>query len=70
MTTSTAPVVVRKRIVSPCIAICVIDAASGLCRGCKRTAAETGRWISMSLEERERVIAELPGRPDPEPIRA
>jgi predicted Fe-S protein YdhL (DUF1289 family) len=58
-------VVVRKRIVSPCIAICTIDAASGLCRGCKRTAAEVGRWISMSDEERERVIAELPGRPDP-----
>ncbi|MBX3498055.1 MAG: DUF1289 domain-containing protein [Alphaproteobacteria bacterium] len=59
---------VRKRIVSPCIAICTIDAASGLCRGCKRTAAEVGRWISMSEEERERVIAELPSRPDPAPI--
>jgi predicted Fe-S protein YdhL (DUF1289 family) len=61
--------VVRKRIVSPCIAICTIDATSGLCRGCKRTAAEVGRWISMTPEERERVIAELPGRPDPAPIR-
>jgi len=63
-------VVVRRRIVSPCIAICTIDGPSGLCRGCKRTAAEIGRWISMTNEERERVIAELPGRPDPEPIRA
>jgi predicted Fe-S protein YdhL (DUF1289 family) len=58
----------RKRIVSPCVAICTIDGASGLCRGCKRTASEVGRWISMTDEERERVMAELPGRPDPAPI--
>lgn len=68
MTTPTAPVVIRKRIVSPCIAICTIDGASGLCRGCKRTAAEVGRWISMTDDERQRVIAELPTRPDPAPI--
>lgn len=63
-------VAVRRRIVSPCIAICTIDATSGLCRGCKRTAAEIGRWISMSHEERERIIAELPARPDPAAIAA
>lgn len=60
--------VVRRRIVSPCIAICTIDATSGLCRGCKRTAAEIGRWISMTHEERELIIAALPSRPDPTPI--
>ena len=47
---------------SPCNKVCVIDAASGLCIGCGRTLAEIGGWISMTANERRRVMAELPAR--------
>lgn len=29
---------------SPCIAVCKLDAATGLCQGCLRTAAEIACW--------------------------
>jgi uncharacterized protein len=47
---------------SPCNKVCVIDAAYGLCIGCGRTLAEIGGWISMTANERRRVMAELPAR--------
>lgn len=47
---------------SPCNKVCVIDAASGLCVGCGRTLAEIGGWISMTADERRRVMDELPAR--------
>lgn len=49
-------------IASPCTKVCTIDPRSGLCRGCGRTLDEIGRWISFSESERERIMAELPGR--------
>ncbi len=47
---------------SPCNKVCVIDAACGLCIGCGRTLAEIGGWISMTADERRRVMDELPAR--------
>ena len=47
---------------SPCNKVCVIDAASGLCIGCGRTLSEIGGWISMTADERRRVMDELPAR--------
>jgi predicted Fe-S protein YdhL (DUF1289 family) len=47
---------------SPCNKVCVIDAASGLCIGCGRTLAEIGSWISMTADERRRIMDELPVR--------
>ncbi len=47
---------------SPCNKVCVIDAACGLCIGCGRTLAEIGSWISMTADERRRVMDELPAR--------
>ena len=47
---------------TPCNKVCVLDAASGLCIGCGRTAAEIGSWIGMTAEQRRRVMAELPAR--------
>jgi len=44
-------------ITSPCIGLCRIDEASGLCEGCYRTLAEIAGWTSMGEEERERVRA-------------
>jgi len=40
-----------------------MDPSRGLCIGCRRTLDEIARWGGMSDQERERVMAELPGRP-------
>jgi predicted Fe-S protein YdhL (DUF1289 family) len=55
----------RRPIVSPCTAVCTVDPATGLCRGCKRTLDEIGRWIMMTDEERLAVLDALPGRTIP-----
>ncbi len=47
---------------SPCIAVCVIDPATGFCRGCARTLAEIAGWLAFSGEEKQRVLAALPVR--------
>jgi predicted Fe-S protein YdhL (DUF1289 family) len=47
---------------TPCIKVCVIDPASKLCRGCGRTIAEIGAWVSLQNSEREEIMAALPAR--------
>lgn len=47
---------------SPCINICVMDAATGLCTGCHRTLDEIGGWSMMPEQARRTVMAELEGR--------
>jgi predicted Fe-S protein YdhL (DUF1289 family) len=47
---------------TPCIKVCEIDPASGLCMGCARTLAEIARWGTMSDAERRRIMEELPLR--------
>ena len=47
---------------SPCIKVCTIDAPSGLCIGCGRTVDEIERWLSLSENERRRIMGELPAR--------
>jgi hypothetical protein len=47
---------------SPCIKVCEMDAASGLCIGCGRTLDEIARWGSMSDAGRSAIMAELPQR--------
>lgn len=49
-------------IASPCIKVCVLDGASGLCRGCHRTLDEIAHWSTLSDAERAAVIAALPAR--------
>ena len=59
---ASAPQPIR-RVMSPCIGICVIDPkGSNLCLGCKRTLGEIGRWQAMDDVERQKVIDDLPGR--------
>ncbi len=60
--------------ISPCEKICILDNASGLCRGCGRSLAEIERWTRYSDAERAAVMAQLPerlkamqGRPQTEP---
>ncbi|MDB5704026.1 MAG: hypothetical protein JWN66_1142 [Sphingomonas bacterium] len=55
------PVPVRM-IDSPCVNICVMDDATGLCTGCARTIDEIAGWTSGSAAWRDAVMADLPGR--------
>jgi predicted Fe-S protein YdhL (DUF1289 family) len=47
---------------TPCVQVCVVDGASGLCLGCFRTLNEIAGWARLTPEERERLMAELPSR--------
>ena len=47
---------------TPCINICTIDAASGLCVGCSRTLEEIAAWTSLTATERSHIIAALASR--------
>ena len=49
-------------LVSPCISVCRMSAATGLCEGCGRTREEVARWGSLSEEERLRIMAGLEER--------
>lgn len=40
---------------SPCVAVCRMDADSGLCIGCYRTIDEISGWPQMTGEEKTRV---------------
>ena len=52
-----------RRVMSPCIGICMIDPkGSGFCLGCKRTIEEIGRWVMLDDAERQRILDELPSR--------
>jgi hypothetical protein len=47
---------------TPCIKLCKIDPASGLCAGCRRTLVEIQTWGFMSEAERRAVMRDLPSR--------
>lgn len=49
-------------IATPCVKVCIVDGASGLCLGCWRTLSEIGAWSGFSDAERAAIMAELPGR--------
>ncbi len=51
-----------RAIATPCVQVCVVDGASGLCLGCHRTLREIAGWTRLTDAERETVMAELPGR--------
>ena len=55
-------------IVSPCTKVCLLNEATGLCRGCYRTLDEIARWGTMSDAERAAVVAALPARRVEEPV--
>ena len=50
---------------SPCVDVCEIDRATGLCLGCRRTIEEIAHWSAMTSTERRRIMAELPDRKMP-----
>ena len=47
---------------SPCVQICLIHPAEGICTGCYRTREEIALWRSLSPEARRGVMEELPAR--------
>jgi predicted Fe-S protein YdhL (DUF1289 family) len=47
---------------SPCIKICQMDPARGVCIGCCRSLDEIARWGAMSDAERMEVLDQLPER--------
>lgn len=49
-------------IVSPCVKSCRLDGAGRACLSCERTVEEIGAWAVIGAAERERIMAELPGR--------
>ena len=49
---------------SPCVNVCRIDGATGLCEGCARTLDEIARWSVLSADAKRAVWALLPGRRD------
>lgn len=44
---------------SPCIGVCELDPASGLCAGCLRTTAEIAAWPEASQAERLAIVQHL-----------
>ncbi|MEO5867767.1 MAG: DUF1289 domain-containing protein [Sphingomonas sp.] len=55
-------IVPMQAIASPCVNVCEIDRPLGQCRGCRRTLDEIARWTLMTSDERNAVMADLPGR--------
>lgn len=51
-----------RAIATPCVKVCIVDGASGLCLGCFRSLAEIGGWSAMDEARRAEVMAELPSR--------
>lgn len=51
-----------RSIASPCVMVCTVDGASGLCLGCLRTLQEIATWSRMTDQGRAAVMADLPGR--------
>lgn len=51
-----------RSIATPCVKVCVVEGASGLCLGCYRTLAEIGGWSALTDDQRAAVMADLPSR--------
>ena len=59
---SNIPVWTRAETESPCIRVCVVHPQAGICTGCHRTTDEISRWSRMTQQERQEIMAALPGR--------
>jgi uncharacterized protein len=47
---------------SPCVGICLMDPATGYCRGCWRSVAEIAAWYGASAAEKRAMLARLAKR--------
>lgn len=58
-----------RKVESPCVKVCVMDAERRFCAGCFRTLDEIATWGTMAEEDREAVLARLPERRQARTIR-
>ena len=58
------PIACEGKLPSPCISICVMNEATGLCDGCLRTIDEIVAWGTASEEQRLQIWLELKRRAD------
>ena len=49
-------------VASPCISVCVMDAAGEICIGCFRTLDEIAAWSVLDAAAKRAVVAALPAR--------
>ena len=47
---------------SPCISVCQMEEATGLCLGCRRTIDEIRDWIILTPVEKRAVLARIAER--------
>lgn len=47
---------------SPCISVCRMNPATGLCEGCLRTIEEIAAWSTCSNDDKRAVLARLSRR--------
>ena len=50
-----------QKIDSPCVGICQYNSEE-ICTGCFRTAEEISQWVTISSDEREKIMDELDTR--------
>ncbi len=48
--------------VSPWVGICLLDPATGYCRGCLRSVAEIAKWYEASTAEKRAILVRLDRR--------
>ena len=51
--------IVRKKLVSPCAGVCILNTQTKFCLGCYRTINEIARWQDMSADDQHSVMTEL-----------
>ena len=47
---------------SPCVSVCQINRATGVCEGCHRTLQEIATWQQFTDLQRRRIMDDLPNR--------
>ena len=52
---------------SPCVNVCRMNAASGLCEGCARTLDEIATWAALDDDAKRAVWARILQRRAPDP---
>ena len=56
-------------VTSPCISVCAVDKALGMCIGCLRTLQEIGAWRVMTPAEKKACVAACAARAEKIPRR-
>ena len=65
-----APPIDPDYVVSPCISVCSVDKATGMCIGCLRTLKEIGAWRMATADQKRAIVAACLERAKTQPRRA